>query len=120
MPRGYLRLNAVRRGLIVPAMQSEKTLIDDLARLATGAAGMLGDMKTEVETRVREQIERIVARMNLPTREELDAVKALAAAARAEADVLAKRVAELEAAAAPRVRPAAPANPARRTRKPRA
>ena len=78
-------------------MQSEKTLIDDLARLATGAAGVLGDMKTEVEVRVREQIERMVARMNLPTREELEAVKALAAAARGEADRLAKRVAELEA-----------------------
>ena len=99
-------------------MQSEKTLIDDLARLATGAAGVLGDMKTEVEARVREQIERMVARMNLPTREELEAVKALAAAARGEADRLARRVAELEG----RLGKSAPARPraAAKARKPRA
>ena len=34
-------------------MQSEKTLFDDLVRLATGAAGALGDVKGEVEARVR-------------------------------------------------------------------
>ncbi len=77
-------------------MQSEKTFLDDLARLATGAVGALGDVKGEVEARVRAQLERILARMNLPTREELDAVKELAAAARAEADALKKRVAVLE------------------------
>jgi BMFP domain-containing protein YqiC len=77
-------------------MQSEKTLLDDLARLATGTVGALGDVKGEIEARVRAQLERILARMNLPTREELDAVKELAAAARAEADALKKRVAVLE------------------------
>ena len=77
-------------------MQSEKTFLDDLARLATGAVGALGDVKGEVEARVRAQLERILARMNLPTREELDAVKELAAAARAEADALKTRVAALE------------------------
>ncbi|MBM3507209.1 MAG: accessory factor UbiK family protein [Alphaproteobacteria bacterium] len=77
-------------------MQTEKTFLDDLARLATGAFGALGDVKGEVEARVRAQLERILARMNLPTREELDAVKELAAAARAEADALKKRVAALE------------------------
>lgn len=87
-------------------MQTEKTLFDDLVRLATGAAGALGDVKGEVEARVRAQLERVLARMNLPTREEFEAVKALAAAARTEADALRKRVDELEgkkrASAAPR------------------
>ena len=55
-------------------MQTEKTFLDDLARLATGAFGALGDVKGEVEARVRAQLERILSRMNLPTREELDAV----------------------------------------------
>jgi BMFP domain-containing protein YqiC len=77
-------------------MQSEKTLFDDLVRLATGAAGALGDVKGEVEARVRAQLERVLARMNLPTREEFDAVKALAAAARAEAEALKKRIEQLE------------------------
>ncbi len=77
-------------------MQTEKTFLDDLARLATGAFGALGDVKGEVEARVRAQLERILSRMNLPTREELDAVKELAAAARAEADALRKRLDALE------------------------
>lgn len=78
-------------------MQSEKTLLDDLARLATGALGVLGDAKGEVEQRVRAQLERILARMKLPTREEIDAVHELAAAARTEADALRIRVVALEA-----------------------
>jgi BMFP domain-containing protein YqiC len=103
-------------------MQSEKTFLDDLARLATGAVGALGDVKGEVEQRVRAQLERILARMNLPTREELDAVKELAAAARAEADALKKRVAALEGkgpqgrAKAPAKGPARPAKPSKPTK----
>ena len=102
-------------------MQSEKTLFDDLVRLATGAAGALGDVKGEVEQRVRAQLERVLARMNLPTRVEVDAVKALAASARTEADALKKRLDALEgkgtrASAASRssTKSAAPKRPSKR------
>lgn len=102
-------------------MQSEKTLFDDLVRLATGAAGALGDVKGEVEQRVRAQLERVLARMNLPTREEFDAVKALAASARTEAEALKKRLDALEgkgtrASAASRssTKSAAPKRPSKR------
>ena len=89
-------------------MQSEKTLLDDLARFATGAAGALGDVKEGLEARLRELIERILARMDLPTREEQEAVRAMAAAARDENERLAARVAELEARLEPKKAPEKP------------
>ncbi|MSP20195.1 MAG: accessory factor UbiK family protein [Alphaproteobacteria bacterium] len=99
-------------------MQSEKTLLDDLARLATGAFGALGDVKEEVEARVRAQLERILSRMNLPTRDELDAVKELAAAARAEADDLRKRLDALEGKKGSSARSGSESKPAPTRRRP--
>ena len=81
-------------------MQTENKILDDLARFASGAAGSLGDLKTEIEARAKEAVEALATRMDLVTREEFDAVKALAAEARGQADKLEARVAELEAAIA--------------------
>jgi BMFP domain-containing protein YqiC len=77
-------------------MQSENRLFDDLARVATGALGALTGMREEVETRLREQVERVLGRMNLVRREEFDAVQAMAAKARTEQEALARRLAALE------------------------
>jgi BMFP domain-containing protein YqiC len=77
-------------------MQTDNRLLDDLARVASGALGALSGVRTEVETRVREQFERVLARMDLVTREEFDAVKAMAAKARGEEEALAERLAALE------------------------
>jgi BMFP domain-containing protein YqiC len=85
-------------------MQSQNRLFDDLARVASGAAGALSGVRGEIEARVREQLERILAGMDLVTREEFEAVKAMAAKARAEQEDLAKRLDDLEsrlAAASP-------------------
>jgi BMFP domain-containing protein YqiC len=46
--------------------------------------------------RAREQIERILGRMDLVQREEFEAVKAMAAKAREEQELLSQRLAELE------------------------
>jgi len=78
-------------------MQTQNRLLDDLARVATGALGAFTGMRDEVETRMKEQFERVLGRMNLVTREEYDAVKAMAAKARAVQEALEKRVAALEA-----------------------
>jgi BMFP domain-containing protein YqiC len=78
-------------------MQTQNRLLDDLARVATGALGAFTGMRDEVETRMKEQFERVLGRMNLVTREEYDAVKALAAKARSAQEALEKRVAALEA-----------------------
>jgi BMFP domain-containing protein YqiC len=78
------------------AMQSQSRLFDDLARVAAGAVGALSGVKSEIEARLREQFERVLAGMDLVTRDEFEAVKAMAAKARIEQEELAKRVAELE------------------------
>jgi BMFP domain-containing protein YqiC len=77
-------------------MQSQNRFFDDLARVATGALGTLSGVKTEVETRLREQLEKVLAGMDLVSRDEFEAVKAMAAKARSEQEDLANRVAELE------------------------
>jgi BMFP domain-containing protein YqiC len=78
-------------------MQTQNRLLDDLARVAAGAVGGLTGVKHEIEARLREQFERILAGMDLVGREEFEAVKAMAAQARMEQEVLGKRLAALEA-----------------------
>lgn len=77
-------------------MQSQNRFLDDLARVAAGAAGSLSGVKGEVEARFRAQLERALAGMDLVSREEFEAVKTMAANARAEQEALAERVAALE------------------------
>lgn len=78
-------------------MQTQNRLLDDLARVASGAMGVASSMRGEVEARIRSQLDRLLDDMDLVTREEFDAVKAMAAAAREEQERLSARVAELEA-----------------------
>ena len=78
-------------------MDSENRLFEDLARVAGGALGTLTGIRDEVETRLKEQFERVLARMNLVRREEFDAVQAMAAKARLAQEQLEARLAALEA-----------------------
>ena len=101
-------------------MQTQNRLLDDLARVASGAIGVAAGMRAEVEARLREQFERVLSQMDLVTREEFDAVKAMAAKARAEQEDLAERLAALEEAlAAQSAKPAKTAAPRKRAAKPR-
>jgi BMFP domain-containing protein YqiC len=77
-------------------MQSQNRFFDDLARVAAGALGTLSGVKTEVEARLRDQLERVLAGMDLVSRDEFEAVKAMAAKARSEQENLIERVADLE------------------------
>jgi len=81
-------------------MQTENRLLDDLAKVASGALHTLGGLKDEIETRMRERLERVAADLDLVTREEFDAVKAMATKARAAQEDLEEKVARLEAALA--------------------
>jgi BMFP domain-containing protein YqiC len=78
-------------------MQSENRFLDDLARLFAGAAGNVASLRQELETKLREQAERLLRGMDLVSREEFAAVEAMAAKARAEQVALERRVAALEA-----------------------
>lgn len=78
-------------------MQTDNRILDDLARVATGALGTLQGAKGEVEALIRQRLERLLADMDLVSRDEFEAVKAMAAEARAENERLAARIATLEA-----------------------
>jgi BMFP domain-containing protein YqiC len=78
-------------------MQTDNRFLDDLAKVASGALGSVSGVKHEVEVRIQQQLERLLARMNLVPREEFDAMKAVAQAAREAQIKLEARVATLEA-----------------------
>ena len=77
-------------------MQSQNRFFDDIARVAAGAAGALSGVRGEVEARFRDQLERVLAGMDLVSREEFEAVKTMAARAREEQEMLLRRVETLE------------------------
>ena len=89
-------------------MQSQNRFFDDIARMAGGAVDALSGVRGEVEARLRDQLARILAGMDLVGREEFEAVKAMAAKAREEQEVLLSRIAELESKIAAREGPPAP------------
>ncbi|MBN9442365.1 MAG: accessory factor UbiK family protein [Bosea sp. (in: a-proteobacteria)] len=71
--------------------------LDDIARLATDAAGAAQGVRREVETVVRTQIEKLLRELDVVPREEFEAVREMALLAREENDKLAARLAALEA-----------------------
>jgi BMFP domain-containing protein YqiC len=78
-------------------MQTDNPFLDGMAKLFTDAAGAAQSLRAEIDTFVRQRLERLVADMNLVPREEFEAVKAMAEKARLENESLAARVAALEA-----------------------
>ncbi|MFZ5711032.1 MAG: accessory factor UbiK family protein [Pseudomonadota bacterium] len=83
-------------------MQTSSRIFDDLSRLMTGAMGVAQGARAEAETAMRGWIDRWLADRDLVTREEFDAVRAMALAARTENDELRARIERLEAALASR------------------
>jgi BMFP domain-containing protein YqiC len=77
-------------------MQTENRLFDDIAKVASGALNTLGGLRDEIEARVRERVERLANDLDLVSREEFDAVKAVATKARLEQEKLSERVEALE------------------------
>jgi BMFP domain-containing protein YqiC len=77
--------------------QTNSHFFDDLSRLMTDAAGLADGARREAQTFARSHVERLMAGMNVVTREEFEAVKEMATRARDENEKLAARVAALEA-----------------------
>ena len=80
--------------------QTTGRFFDDVAKFMTDAAGAAQGMRAEMETAVRSQAERFMRGMDIPQREEFEAVKAMALKAREDNERLTQRVSELEAALA--------------------
>ncbi len=77
-------------------MQSQSRFFEDVAKLGNSAFSTLSGVKEEIEARVRDQMERVLRDMNLVSREEFEAVRAMAEKARLENEALEKRLAKLE------------------------
>lgn len=78
-------------------MQSENPLIADLAKLVNSAAGTFAGVTREARDSARERFREALGGMDFVSREEFDAVKAMAAKAREEAETLQARIDALEA-----------------------
>lgn len=78
-------------------MQTQNRILDDLTRMAASAVGAVQGARHEVEAAFRARLEKMLADMDLVTREEFDVVKAMAQAAREENERLTERLAEIEA-----------------------
>ena len=83
-------------------MQSENRIFDDVVKFVNGAAGTLAGMGREAEAATRERAREWIGGLDFVSREEFEAVKAMAAAARDEADALKARLDQLEAATKPK------------------
>jgi BMFP domain-containing protein YqiC len=98
------RLQYRYRASLVPPrrtrMQSENRLFDDFVKVMNGAAGTLAGMTREAESAFRERMREWVGGLDMVSREEFEAVKAIAVAGREENQALKARIEKLEAAAA--------------------
>ncbi|MEM6481048.1 MAG: accessory factor UbiK family protein [Pseudomonadota bacterium] len=78
-------------------MQSRNKVLDDLSQLMTNAMGVAQGAREEAETAMNSMIDRWLADRDFVTREEFDAVRAMAQKAREENEALAARIEALEA-----------------------
>ena len=88
-------------------MQSKNRILDDLTRMTSGAMGTLADFRREVEVLARNQFDRVMAGMDMVSREEFETVRAMAEKARNEQEEMRIKIAALEAALAANARSAA-------------
>jgi BMFP domain-containing protein YqiC len=77
-------------------MQSENRFFDDVVKLINGAAGTLAGVGREAEAATREKAKEWIGGLEFVSREEFEAVKAIAVAARNEVDALTARLDALE------------------------
>jgi len=77
-------------------MQSRNKVLDDISQLMTNAMGVAQGAKDEAETAMKSMMDRWLADRDFVTREEFDAVRAMAQKAREENEALKARIKALE------------------------
>ncbi len=77
-------------------MQSKNKVFDDLSQLMTNAMGVAQGAREEANTAMKSLMDRWLADRDFVTREEFDAVRAMAQKAREENEALAARITALE------------------------
>jgi BMFP domain-containing protein YqiC len=78
-------------------MQTRNKILDDMSQLMTNAMGVAQGAREEAETAMKSLVDRWLADRDFVTREEFDAVRAMAQKAREENEALKARLATLEA-----------------------
>ncbi|ATG49321.1 accessory factor UbiK family protein [Celeribacter ethanolicus] len=78
-------------------MQTRNKILDDFSQLMTNAMGVAQGAKDEAETALKSVMDRWLADRDFVTREEFEAVRAMAQKAREENEELKKRLDALEA-----------------------
>ncbi len=78
-------------------MQTRNRFMDDIGQLMTNAMGVAQGARTEAETAMKSMLDRWMADRDFVTREEFDAVRAMAQKAREENDTLRARLDAVEA-----------------------
>ncbi len=78
-------------------MQAGNKIMDDMSKLMSNAMGVAQGAKAEAETAVKSMMDRWLADREFVTREEFDAVQAMAQKARTENAELLARIEALEA-----------------------
>ena len=77
-------------------MQSQNRLFDDFVKVMNGAAGTIAGMTREAQAAMQDRAREWIGGLDLVSREEFEAVKAMAAAAREENEILKARLDALE------------------------
>ena len=77
-------------------MQKNNQFFDDIAKMATGAASGLLEMRHEVERMVQQQFEKLASKMDFVSREEFEVVRDMAQKAREENESLRKEINKLK------------------------
>ncbi|HAV07932.1 MAG TPA: pyrroline-5-carboxylate reductase [Rhodobacteraceae bacterium] len=77
-------------------MQTRSKIFEDISQLMTNAMGVAQGAKTEAETAMKSLVDRWLADRDFVTREEFDAVRAMAQKAREENEALKTRLDALE------------------------
>ena len=92
-------------------MQSDNKIFDDFVKFMNGAAGTIAGMGREAESGARAKAKEWIGGLDFVSRDEFEAVKAMAAAARDDADALRARLDALEGKTSPAAPKAAPKKP---------
>ncbi len=77
-------------------MQARGKIFDDISQLMTNAMGVAQGARDEAETALKSMMDRWLADRDFVTREEFDAVRAMAQKAREENEALKARLEALE------------------------
>jgi len=77
-------------------MQTRNKMMDDISQLMTNAMGVAQGAREEAENAMKSLMDRWLADRDFVTREEFDAVRAMAQKAREENEVLSARLEALE------------------------